>query len=79
MKWMFLLLAVLVLLAACTTTPQLDQNELRDCDQIGSEEECLANPSCETFYKPIFEAVSGTSEYARRDVYMNCAQIGALP
>ncbi len=82
MKWTVLLLAALML-AGCATTqddPAPDaQEELRECDQISSEEECLANPACETFYRPIFEAIPGTNEYSRHDVYMNCHAKGALP
>lgn len=71
------------MLAGCANVedsqaPAAQQDTLRDCDTIGTEEECLSNPSCETFYQPIFEAVPGTNEYARHDVYMNCHAKGAL-
>lgn len=81
MRWMVLLPMVLVL-AGCAVpqdAPASDISEPLDCDHIGTEEECLANPACETIYQPIFEAIAGTNEYARRDAYMNCADRGALP
>lgn len=78
MKWMLFLILAIVLLAACTTAPEPDLAEPRDCGAIGSEEACLANLDCETIYKPVFNAIPGTNEYIHEDVYQNCAKIGEL-